>query len=362
MEARPLCHGAPLTHLYWPRAGTLAAMRRRLLLLTSFLLCGPPVAARDLGVFSLQRLDLPSPEALSSPREGWSFDARLGHQNTWSMSPNVQDYFETRGVRRQLGAADIAEVRALPGEKFLVDLEVSVLDFTLQRRIDERWSAYAIVGAVSYGGGFMDGPIERYHDAFGFREYVRGAAPRNGFTVVADTGRTHFATQDAPSAAVLDPVLGVRYHAGAYAFDAAVKVPLEGRRDFVSNGAVDFGVQASWRQSRGSHTGYASASVVSTRGGGIIDTTGRRIAPSAGVGYRYEFGQGTGALVEASLGAYGLKREDTGLDGLRKHKGQVAFGLQHRAGRSTFSVRVLEAFAANNGLPDLGFQVGWTVE
>lgn len=337
-------------------------MRRHLLLSTCFLLCVPAVQARDLNAFTILRLDLPSPEALPAPREGWSFDARLGHQNTWSMSPNVQDYFETRGVRRRMGPADIAEIRALPYEKFLVDLEMSVLDLAFHRRLDDRWSAYAIVGAVSYSGGFMDATIERFHDAFGFREYVRGAVPRDQVTVIAETGRTRLARQGAPSGGVLDPVLGVRYRMGAFSIDAALKLPLDGEREFVSNGGVDAGVQAAWRGEWGAHTAYASANVVSTRGGGIVETSGRRVAHALTGGYEYGFGQGTSALFEVRLSDYGLKASDTAIDGLRKEKGQLAFGAKHRAGRSTFSFRVVEAFAAYNGLPDLGFQLGWTID
>lgn len=337
-------------------------MRRHLLLCICCLLCVPAALARDLNAFTILRLDLPSPAELPTPREGWSFDARLGHQNTWSMSPNVQDYFESRPVRRRMGPADIAEIRALPYEKFLVDLEMSVADFTLHRRLDDRWSAYAILGAVSYSGGFMDATIERFHDAFGFREYVRGAVPRNQVTIIADTGRTQYARLGAPSGGVLDPVLGIRYRVGSFAIDAALKVPIDGERDFVSNGGVDVGVQAAWRGEWGAHTVHASANVVSTRGGGILETSGRRVAHAMTGGYEYGFGQGTSGLFEVRLGDYGLKASDTAIDGLRKEKGQIAFGVKHRSGRSTISIRVLEAFAAYNGLPDLGFQLGWTID
>jgi hypothetical protein len=336
-------------------------MHRRALFLIA-VLASSCAQARDLSLFSVLRLDMPSVDALPVPRDTWAFGVELGYQNTWSMSPNVQDYFETRTVRRRLDAADIAEIRALPYEKFLVDMEMGVLDFAVHRRIDERWSAYGIVGLVSYGGGFMDGTIERFHDAFGFREYVRGAVPRDRATLIVDTGSTHYVRQDAPSSGVLDPTLGVRYRTGSFWIDAAVKVPLGGTRAFLSNGHADFGVQASWQGAHGPHSGFVSLAGVSTSGGGVLETRGRAFVPTLAAGYEYAFGQGTSVLVKGSVSRYGLDPEDTDIGGLRQPRSQATFGVRHRSGRSVFTASLTEAFGAYNGQPDLGFNLSWTFD
>lgn len=336
-------------------------MQRRAFFLLA-VLASSAAQARDLSLFNILRLDMPSADAIAAPREAWAFDVQAGYQNTWSMSPNIQDYFETRNARRRLDAADIAEIRALPYEKFLVDMELGVIDFTVHRRIDERWSAYGIVGAVSYGGGFMDAPIERFHSAFGFREYVRGAVPRNQATIIADTGATHYVLRGAPSGGLLDPTLGLRYRTGSLAFDAAVKVPLGGTRAFLSNGHADLGVQAAWRGSHGAHSGFASLAGVSTSGGGVLETRGRVFVPTLAAGYEYAFGQGTSVLVQANVSRYGLDSADTAIGGLRQAKVQALAGIRHRSGRSTFTASFTEAFGAYNGLPDLGFTLGWSLD
>jgi hypothetical protein len=336
-------------------------MHRRALFLLA-VLASSCAQARDLSLFNVLRLDMPSVDALPAPRDTWAFGVELGYQNTWSMSPNVQDYFETRTARRRLDAADVAEIRALPYEKFLVDMEMGVLDFAVHRRIDDHWSAYGIVGVVSYTGGFMDGPIERYHSALGFREYVRGAVPRNRPTIIVDTGTTHYVRQDAPPGGVLDPTLGVRYRTGAFSIDAAVKVPLGGTRAFLSNGHADFGVQAAWQGAYGAHSGFASLAGVSTSGGGVLETRGRAFVPTLAAGYEYAFGQGTSVLAQGSVSRYGLDSGDTDIGGLRQRKAQATFGLRHRSGRSTFTAAFTESPGAYNGLPDLAFQLGWTLD
>ena len=326
------------------------------------LLLSPCAHARDLSVFNLLRLDMPAADSTPAPREGWVIDTQLGYQNTWSMSPNVQDYFETAHVRRQLSAADIAEIRALPYEKFLVDLEMGVVDVAVRRKLDARWSAYGIVSAVTYSGGFMDAAIERFHSALGFREYVRGAVPRNHVTVIADVKGTDYVLQSAPSGGLLDPVLGVRYDAGTFALDAAVKVPVAGKRAFLSNGNADVGVQATVRRALGSHSGYASLAGVFTKGGGILETRGHYFVPTAAAGYEYAFGQGTSLLLQGNVSRYALDSGDTDIGGLRQPKVQATAGLRHRAGHSVFTFAVSEGFGAYNGLPDLGLQLGWTLD
>src|SRR5258708_24382808 len=53
-------------------------------------------------------------------------------------------------------------MRALPGEAYLVDLELGLVDVGLHRRLTEHWSVNAIFSGVNYSGGFLDGTIESF--------------------------------------------------------------------------------------------------------------------------------------------------------------------------------------------------------
>lgn len=335
---------------------------RRLPFLLLVLLAAPWGQARDLSAFNILRLEMPDAGAFVAPRERWAIDTQVGYQNTWAMSPNIQDYFETRNARRRLDAADIAAIRALPFEKFLVDLEMAVVDVSVHRRLTDRWSAFATLGLVSYDGGFMDGPIERFHSALGFREYVRTAVPRNRFTVLTELKDSHSLVQSAPSGGLLDPVLGLRYRDGTLVVDGAVKVPVQGTRRFVSTGKADFGLQATLRGARGPHSGFVSVSGVSSGGGGIVEAHRRQFVPALTAGYEYALGQGTSAFAQGHATRYALDSSDTDIGGLRQAKVQATLGMRHRTGRSTVSLALIEGFGAYNGLPDLGLQLGWTLD
>ena len=320
----------------------------------------PCAHARDLSIFNVLRLEMPEAHFTPAPRDTWSVDVQVGYQNTWSMSPNIQDYFETRGVRRRLSAGDIEEIRALPFEKFLVDLEMGVVDVAIHRRLAREWSVYGILSAVTYNGGALDAPIERFHSALGFREYVRGAVPRNSFTVIAELKDTRYVLQDAPTGGLLDPTLGVRYTRGSLTLDGAIKVPLGGTRPFLSNGHFEYGVQATLKDTWGAHSAWASLAAVRTHGGAVIDTHGGFVVPTAVAGYEYAFGERASAFLQGHVSRYALDSRDTDIGGLRQPKTQISAGVRYRTGASTFALSFSEAFGAYNGLPDLGLHLGWT--
>jgi len=341
-------------------------MRPRTALLLAAL-ASIPAYGRDLSAFGVLRVDLPQPSLESAAPGRWTFDTLLGYQNTWSMSPNVRDYFEKRPAQRRLDNIDVGNILGLPGEKFLADLELGVIDFTVRRQFDAHWSARGTVGLIGYTGGFMDGPIENFHNALGFSEYLRTAVPRNQFNMIAGLKETLTVQRDAPSGGLLDPEIGVRYSLHPrpdpwnVVIDGALKIPVGGERAWLSNGGWDAGLQATLQGVHGAHSATASLSAAYSKGGGIVETGGYRWSPGFVLGYAYAFDNRTSAYAQGMVYQYPLNGDDTAIDGLRKHKSQLTLGVRHRAGDSEFSFAIVEAFGAYNGMPDFGVQFGWTL-
>src|SRR5258706_7778220 len=134
---------------------------------------------RDLTPFGFLRLDMRPAHAVWAPPGNWAVEVLLGYQNTWAMSPNVEQYLKSLPGRRRLGPADLAAIRALPGEAYLVDLELGLVDVALHKRLTEHWSVNATFSGVNYSGGFFGGTIESFHKTFGFHSYGRPAGRRN---------------------------------------------------------------------------------------------------------------------------------------------------------------------------------------
>ena len=74
--------------------------------------------SRDLTTFGFLRLDMQPAHAVSIEPGSWAIETELGYQNTWALSPEVEDYLtalEPQG-RSELGSAGFAAIQALPGE------------------------------------------------------------------------------------------------------------------------------------------------------------------------------------------------------------------------------------------------------
>src|SRR5260221_7763212 len=115
---------------------------------------------RDLTPFGFLRLDMRPANAIWAPPGSWGVEVLLGYQNTWVMSPNVEHYLKSLPGRRTLGPADVAAIRALPGEAYLVDLELGLVDVTLHRMLTDHWSVNATISGMRYGGGILYGTLE----------------------------------------------------------------------------------------------------------------------------------------------------------------------------------------------------------
>lgn len=168
--------------------------------------------ARDLTPFGFLRLDMRPTHARVAPEGGWGLEMELGYQNTWALSKEVEQYLGTLEGRREIGPAEVAAIQALPGENYLADFELGLLDVTLQYKFSSQWGAYAVLSAVHYGGGFLDGTIEDFHKTFGFSDFGRPAVVRNGTSYILDLKNSHVAIFEAPvSTGMLDPTFGLRY-------------------------------------------------------------------------------------------------------------------------------------------------------
>ena len=239
--------------------------------------------ARDLTPFGFLRLDMRPTHARVAPEGGWGLEMELGYQNTWALSPEVERYLDTLEGRREIGPTELAAIQALPGENYLADFELGLLDVTLQYKFSSQWGAYAVLSGVHYGGGFLDSSIEGFHDAFGFSDFGRPAVVRNGTSYILDLKNSEVAIFEAPvSYGFLDPTFGLRYSGITLGknwkviLEAAVKVPVRGRKDLLSTGRTDYGVQATRRTSASTTRGTWPARLSTTPAARTSHRTTRR--------------------------------------------------------------------------------------
>jgi uncharacterized protein DUF3187 len=319
----------------------------------------------DLTPFGFLRMDMRPAHAVSAPPGGWGVEVELGYQNTWALSPNVEGYLNSLPGRRKLGPAEIQAIENLPGEKFLVDLELGVLDITGHYKITPYWGVYGTLSAVSYRGGFLDSAIEATHRALGTSSFGRPAVERNDINVILDLKGTHLVQPDLPEGGLLDPKLGLRYTvipnpiSWNLVLESAVKVPVAGERPFLSTGHWDFGAQATLQGFRGRHAAYASLSAVYSKASDITPGYSRTFIPTGILGYEYQMTSRANLVVQGYVSPSVFTHNDTDLEDLLATKFQTSIGARYRVGASLLTFALTENLKSFNNTPDFGFQLGW---
>jgi hypothetical protein len=323
---------------------------------------------RDLTPFGFLRLDMRPAHAVTLQPETWAFEAELGYQNTWALSPNVEQYLVSIAPsgRRELTPAEVAAIQALPGEGYLVDLESALLDLTLHYHFTDHWSAYAIASAISYQGGFLDPTIESFHDTFGFSTFGRTALRRDQVNVIYNLKSAHYVSLGTPTqGGFTDPTVGLRYtgwNLGDHwhlSMEAAMKIGIDGRRTLLSTGRSDYGFQASLQKRGDQHALYIDAAAVYFAGGTFPIPQDQQVIPTLILGYEKAVTAHTNINLQGYASTSVMKHQQTDIPDLLKEKYQLTLGVRHRRENVVYSFGITENLQNINNTPDIGFQLGF---
>jgi hypothetical protein len=322
--------------------------------------------ARDITPFGFLRLDMRPTHARIAQEGGWGLEVELAYQNTWALSPEVESYLGTLEGRREIGPEELDAIRALPGENYLADFELGLLDVTLQFKFSSQWGAYLVLSGVHYGGGFLDATIEDFHDAFGFSDFGRPAVVRNGTSYILDLKNSQVTLFEAPtSGGMLDPTFGLRYSGISLGQDwrmiveAAAKMPVRGREALLSTGRTDYGAQVTLQKFGDHHAWYAAGSAVFYAGSPNFAPNDAEVIPTLVVGYERHITANTHAILQGYVSPSVYSHRDTDLDELLATKYQLSLGVYHRIGAGLISFAVTENLQNLNNTPDIGFQLGF---
>lgn len=322
---------------------------------------------RDLSPFGYLRLDMRPGFSTPGKPGTWSIETDFAYQNTWATSPEVEKYLNGLPSRRELGPAEWQAIRDLPGENYLVDLELGQIDLTFNYQISERWGAYLIASGASFGGGFMDGLIESFHELIDNPKFGRPGAARNDYNVLFDLKGSQYAAFEAPGrGGLLDPVVGVRYTRRTdddrwrVSVESAVKLPLSDRGAALSTGRTDVGMQVSIQRFSGRHAVYLNLAGVYYAGMSNFVQEPARVLPTLVAGYERRMTPRTNLIFQGYLSRSVYEHGQTDLSELTGSKIQLSGGVHHRRGPHLLTFAITENIGNINNTPDIGVQMGWS--
>jgi len=331
-----------------------------------------PLAVRGQFPLRLPFLDLTPRSAFAASPGTLTFGVGLAYESTHAVSDDLLDLYAqdggatydervTQAILEQTAAA------ASSGHAYYVDGETARLTLDLDWGVSRRVDLRATLPLVAHAGGFMDGPIERYHDTLGFPDGGRPPFARNRYVVgLSDHGSTVFLDGAPEGVGLGDVLLETRVALTppdsptfALAGTGSVELPTGDPDRLDGNGSLDAGVGliASWRLRRWSfHAGaqyawlgpWEPAPELAPRdrlagfwSGAVL--FGERSSLIAGIL------AGTGPFSRRSGGSLG----DTAFE--------LSLGVRHDAGNAgVFEVSLLENLLPDLNVPDVGLFLGWS--
>jgi hypothetical protein len=323
---------------------------------------------RDLTPFGYLRLDM-RPGFSGPPAPGtWGMETDFAYQNTWATSPEVEKYLNSLPGRRELGPEQLQAIRDLPGENYLVDLELAQVDVAVTYQLTESWGGYLIVSGAAFGGGMLDGTIERFHELINQQGFGRPAAARNDYNLLFDLKSSQYAAFEAPAyGGLLDPVLGLRYTKRSddgrwkLSLESAIKLPLADRDKALSTGRTDAGVQMSLQRFQGRNAFYMNVAAVYYAGMDSFVPEPEQLLPTVVMGWERRMTPRTNLVLQGYVSRSVYQREQTDLGELTGNKYQLSAGIHHRRGAHLITVALTENLQNTNNTPDIGMQFGWSI-
>jgi hypothetical protein len=322
---------------------------------------------RDLTPFGYLRLDMRPGFAPEQEPGTMRLDTDFGYQNTWATSHEVERYLNSLDRRRELGPEEWQAIRDLPGENYLVDLELAQFDLTFNYQFNDRWSGYAIVSGATFGGGVLDGVIEKFHRMIDAPRFGRPAAARNDFNLLFDLESSQYTAFEQPGyGGLLDPVFGVRYtrpvgERWRMSLESAIKIPVAERDRALSTGRMDVGAQISLQRFGARNAFYANAAAVYYSGMKSFVPEPAQLLPTVVIGYERRMTPRTNLVFQGYVSRSVYTREQTNLDELLGTKIQLSGGVHHRRGAHLLTFAITENIGNINNTPDIGVQFGWSI-
>jgi hypothetical protein len=120
------------------------------------------------------------------PTSGFSFEGPLQVKNQFPLffhldAPVIESAVTESSVSLGLSHSSTFMMKDSAEWSVHLDLEMTELRMKYRKEVGAIGEVSVEVPVMSFDSGFMDGPLESYHNAFGFSDYGRSTRPKNEF-------------------------------------------------------------------------------------------------------------------------------------------------------------------------------------
>ncbi len=244
----------------------------------------------------------------------------------------------------------------------LFDAETHETRISAVCAFNDRWSLRASLGHLSIGDGFLDGPIERFHRAFGFDNGDRGQLATEAPAIAVHSGGTTLYALDHSTSGTGPLLVDLTRHwaltnQGMVGISLGTKLATGGVNRLTDSGSADVSLSAFTQLQVGEQlTIGARAGLLLRTGNDLLDDRARGEVPFAGIMLRYRLGENWSALLQSDAHGALYQRLPNFLGGTSN---QLNFGLSRRIGNdSVLQLSMAEDLPALHS-SDVAFTLNW---
>lgn len=335
---------------------------------TAFRFIDPgPLRVRDQFMLGLGFLAFePVAARVLEPGE-WQLDLLFTVSNDFAHSGAVESTLDESSERGPITLEYLQSVEPDdPGDgKFLVDAETYRGTLAIRRGIRGHAQLELMVQAINFQGGFLDRPIEGFHDLFQLNQAGREGVLRDQFVAYLESGDQLLFVDREPESDFGDTVLGVKVDllpnrrppSLELAIQGRVKLPTGDSEDFTGSDSVDFGVQLL------STKYFRKSSLHGAIGALYLGPWDRldleqQLQLSGMLALERTIGPNSTVLLQATVSQSPFR--ELNVEDLQGVSTQITVGFKRRLGRQVLFVGLTENAANFDLSPDIGVHLGVT--
>lgn len=297
----------------------------------------------------------------------WQADFVLTVSNDFAHAGAVENALDERGERAPLTLEYLQEVEPNePGEgKFLVDAEHYRAALALRRGIGSNTQVEVVLQAINFEGGFLDGTIEHFHEAFQLNQAGRRGVTRDRFMVYLESGDQLLFTDQAPEWGAGNVIFSVKTDLRPngepktleMAVEGKVKIAIGDSGKFTSSESVDFGLQFLSTKYFRKWSAHSAAGALYLGSWDRLQL-GRQVTISGMLALERTLGPKSTLVLQGTVSESPFV--DLQVEGLKGVSTQFTLGYKRRVGDQVLFLGLTENAENFDVSPDIGIHLGLT--
>jgi hypothetical protein len=279
------------------------------------------------------------------------------HSNTFAMSDKRSGTFVPAGERYKY-----IPYNTSPGNEYYFDTASGVVNVNLKYGLSKTIELSFDIPLITYPHGFLDTPIEFFHNTFGYANYKRSYILKNQSDLyIKSDSKNYYQTGGCALGDISISAKTALYHNRknnfAVSLAGAVKLPTGNYKMMTGSGYIDFGFELLTKNQWNNHFIFNNISIVIPNKWKLFTSINPKNIYTWVIGYEYYHNKTWSFIIQHRLQASPLDKQCFPL--AAKPAFEVTAGVKaDLLQKFRISFAVIQNYINHENVPDFGFHAG----